>query len=64
MGIRYTSACGTTSLDQGLKQPIIWTNEANKLRLNVIVADVTKPLLSVEEMMYMNPRLVFDLPTC
>ncbi len=28
----------------------------------MIIADVTKPLLSVEEMMYKNHRVVFDVP--
>ncbi len=31
-------------------------------RLNIRVADVTKPLLFVEEMMCKNHRVVFDLP--
>ena len=30
--------------------------------MNMRVAEVTKPLLSVEEMMYKNHRIVFDLP--
>ena len=62
IGIGYTSACGTTIPDQGLKQPIIRTKEAGVFRMNMRVAEVTKPLLSVEEMMYKNHRIVFDLP--
>jgi hypothetical protein len=62
IGIGYTSACGTTIPDQGLKQPIIRTKEAGIFRMNMRVAEVTKPLLSVEEMMYKNHRIVFDLP--
>ena len=30
--------------------------------MNMRVAEVTKPLLSVEEMMYKKHRIVFDLP--
>ena len=62
VGIGYTSACGTTIPDQGLKQFIIRTKEAGVSRMNMRVADVTKSLLSVEEMMHKNHRIVFDLP--
>ena len=62
VGIGYTSACGTTIPDQGLKQSIIRTKDAGVFRMNMRIAKVTKPLLSVEEMMYKNHRIVFDLP--
>ena len=42
VGVGYC-ACGITISDQGRKQPIIGTKEAGVFRMNMRVADVTKP---------------------
>ena len=60
-GITYSSACGTPIPDEGKRRPTVRTAEGHYRTLNIRVAQVTKCLLSVYEMIHKGQRVVFDL---
>jgi hypothetical protein len=59
-GREYYAANGTRVLDEGRRQPELWTSDGKKRQIAFSVAKVRKPLFSVSKSIDHGNRVVFD----
>ena len=60
-GIKYTSASGHKTADEGIRYPVVRTSSGHVRALSMRVAEVTSPLISVYDMINKDQRVVFDV---
>jgi hypothetical protein len=59
-GREYYAANGTKVLDEGRRQPELWTSDGRRWAIAFSVAKVRKPLFSVSKSIDLGNRIVFD----